>query len=591
VRRRAIRRRLAPAATFVLLAAACATFPFDPGSLSLEEKVGQLFVVTGNAVFVNAESPEFAELSRWVRDDRVGGVHWYQSDVYAAAWLNRRLQAMAKVPLLVSADLEAGTGMRFGGATLWPWPMAVAASGDPELARRQARAVGEEARALGLNQVDAPVADVNADPDNPIINVRSYGENPEEVAKFVAAFVDGLQSAGVIATVKHFPGHGDTRSDSHRSLPLLSVSRERLEQLELVPFRAAIAAGTRAVMTAHLSVPALDAAPAPLRPDRGEENRFSDDPSEAARDATVPASLSPGATEGLLRGELGFGGLVVTDAADMGALVDHYDAGETAVRAILAGADQIPKSPDLPAAIEAVRRAVESGRISRERLDRSVARILEAKRWAGAPVPDPDRIFRIVDSPAHRALAEEIARRSLTLVREGTGALPLRPNERLLVVTVTDAPERIGADFARELRRRLDDPPRFLGLDARTSEAEVASLLEAAKSADAVVAAIYLRVQTARGSIALPPAASAGLRRLLASGARVLGVSFGTPYVLRDLPGLRTYLVAWGSQTDAQVAAARALFGEIDIGGRLPVTIPGAAARGTGIRKPAEKRS
>jgi beta-N-acetylhexosaminidase len=239
----------------------------------------------------------------------------------------------------------------------------------------------------------------------------------------------------------------------------------------------------------------------------------------------------------------------------------------------------------------AVRRAVESGRISRERLDRSVARILEAKRWAGAPAPDPETIFRVVDRPAHRALAEEITRRSLTLVREQAGSLPLRAGAKLLVVTVTDAPERIGADFARELRGRLDGKPRLATLDARSTEADVASLLEAAKAADAVVAAIYLRVQTARGSIALPPAPAGALRRLISSGARVLGVSFGTPYVLRDLPGLETYLVAWGSQTDAQVAAARALFGETAITGRLPVTIPGAAARGAGIRKPAEKGS
>ncbi|MGH9367007.1 MAG: glycoside hydrolase family 3 protein [Thermoanaerobaculia bacterium] len=562
-----------------------------PASLSLDEKIGQLFIATGNGVFMNERSPEYRELVRRVRDLHLGGIHWYLSDVYETAWLNRRLQALAKVPLLISADLEAGVGMRFEGTTYWPWPMAVSATGDPGLAERQGRATGEEARALGLNQIDAPVADVNLDPDNPIINVRSYGEDPEEAARFVAAFVRGVQSAGVIATVKHFPGHGDTRGDSHRSLPVLSASRERLERIELVPFRAAIAAGARAVMTAHLAVPALDATPAPARPEGASESPYARDPSEVTRDATAPASLSFAVTEGLLRRELGFDGLVVTDAADMGALLDHYDPGETAVRAILAGADQIPKSPDLDAAIAAVRHAVESGRISRERLDRSVARILAAKRWAGSPAADPERIFRVVDSPEHRALAEEIALRSLTLVREEPGALPLGEGTKLVSLTVTDGPEGIGSDLARELRIRLgEEPPAFV-LGGRSSEAEIAPILEAASAADTVLVALFLRVQSGRGSIALPPAGRLAVERLLASGTRVVAVSFGTPYLLRDLPGLKTYLAVWGSQTDVQVAVARALFGEAAITGRLPVTIPGTAPRGAGIQKPAEKRS
>ena len=581
-------RLRAGALAAIAVSSACATLTLSPASLSLDEKIGQVFVYAARGSFVNEGSPEYRELLRAVREWRVGGILWYQSEkVYETAWLNRRLQEAARVPLLVSADLEAGVGMRFEDTTQWPWPMAVAATGDPGLAEREGRVVGEEARALGVNQVYAPVADVNSDPDNPTVNVRSFGDDPETVARFVAAFVRGVQSAGVIATAKHFPGHGDTRTDSHRSLPTLGASRDRLDAVELVPFRAAIAAGVRSVMTAHLAVPALDAAPAPARPEGPAENVFTQEPGEIAAGATVPASLSAAATRDLLRKDLGFSGLVVTDAVDMGALVDHYDAGESAVRALLAGADQIPKSPDLPAAIAAVRRAVESGRLPRGVLDAAVARVLEAKRWAGAPMPDPERIFRFVDAPAHRALAEEIARRAITLVREEEGALPLPASARLAVVTVTDAPERIGGDLARELRRRLAAAPALYSVDGRTSEAEAAAVVEGAAGADAVLVALYVRPVAGRGRIGLPDPARAALQRVLAASPRAIAVAFGSPYALRDVPQAKTCLAAYGGETGAQVAAARAVFGETAISGRLPVAIPGVAPRGAGIAKAA----
>lgn len=573
-------------------AAGCATYAARPSDLTLDEKIGQLFVYAARGVFLNEQSPDYRELLRQVRENRVGGILWYQTEnVYETAWLNDRLQAAARVPLLVSADLETGLGMRFADTTDWPWPMAIAATGDPSLAEREGRIVGEEARAVGINQVYAPVADVNSDPENPTINVRSYGEDPEDAARFVAAFVRGVQGAGVVATAKHFPGHGDTHTDSHRSLPVLAASPDDIERRDLPPFRAAIAAGVRAIMTAHLAVPSLDASPAPARPEGVRENPYTQDAGDVARDATVPATLSPAITTALLRKRLGFSGLVVTDAMDMGALVDHFDPGEAAVRAILAGADQIPKTPDVDRAIAAVRQAVASGRISRDRVDESVRRILEVKRFAGAPRTEPSGIFRIVDRPEHRAFAEELARRSLTLVREEPGVLPLRAGGRFIQVNVTVGPERIGGDFARELRGRASEPPRSLALDNRSAPADVEPILEAARGADAVLVALFVRVSTGRGTIAIPAVARDAIERLAASGARVVAISFGSPYVLSDLPGVRTALAAYGSQADGQVAAARALFGEAAITGRLPVTIPGIAPRGTGIQKPAGKAS
>ena len=555
--------------------------------MTLDEKIGQLFVYTLPGAFMNEGSPEYRRLLHQVLDNHVGALHWATwSNVYETAFLNRRLRRLSKVPLLIGADLEAGVGMRFAGTTYWPWAMAVGATGDPELARREGEVVGEEARAIGLNQIAAPVADVNVNPDNPVINVRSFGEDPQEVARFVAAFVRGVQSRGVIATAKHFPGHGDTRTDSHRALPILDVSRERLERVELVPFRAAIAAGAGAVMTAHLAVPALDATPVPERAEGPGENPYTHDPGEVTQNGSMPASLSPVLTQSLLRGQLGFDGLVETDALDMGGIVDHFEAGEAAVRAILAGADEILGSPDIDAAMAGVRRAVASGRISEARLDESLRRILSAKERARSPEPDFEEIFRVVDSPEHRAVAEEIARRSLTLVREAPGALPLDPGLKVLHVIASDGDQgKIGEDVAREVRSRLKSPPETVFLDARGDAAPGEDLVEAAGKADAVLLSLFVRFRSGRGTLALPEAQRTLIARVASSGARVVAVSFGTPYLLRDLPGLPTYLAAYGGQSDVQTAAARAVFGEAPITGHLPVTIPGLAPRGTGIQK------
>ncbi|HEV8230954.1 MAG TPA: glycoside hydrolase family 3 N-terminal domain-containing protein, partial [Thermoanaerobaculia bacterium] len=488
---------------------------------------------------------------------------------------------------LVAADLEAGAGTRFLDTTNWPWPMAVAATGEPSLAERQGRIVAEEALAIGVNQIYAPVADVNLEPANPVINVRSYGEDPEDVARFVSAFVRGVQAGGVLATVKHFPGHGDTRTDSHRSLPVLRADRARLERVELVPFRAAIAEGVGAVMTAHLSLPGIDPTPAPRRALAPGENPYTNDVSEVARDATVPASMSPAIVEDLLRKELGFKGLVVTDALDMGGIVDHFDPSEAAVRAILAGADQVIKSADTDAAIAGVRRAVADGRIPAEVLDRAVARVFEAKRRFPAAIPDLEAAFHVVDSPEHRALADEIARRAVTLVREAPAVLPLARSTRLVHVVVSDAPAANppGSDFGRALAARLASPPQTFFLDPKSRAEEVEPIRDAASNADVMLVSLFVRVRTGSGRLVLPEAARAAIETLAASGAKLVGVSFGNPYLAAELPGLATYVAAYGDQPVMQSAVARALFGEAEITGRLPVTIPGVAERGSGIVK------
>lgn len=556
--------------------------------LSLDEKIGQLFVVAAHGRFMNEDSAAYQELRRQVRVNHVGGLLWYVSNVYETAWLTRRLQSEASIPLLVSADLEAGIGMRFTDTTYWPPAMAVAATGDPKLAEQTGRIAAIEGRAIGVNHILAPVADVNVDPDNPVINTRSYGENPESVGRFVAAFVRGVQLEGVLATAKHFPGHGDTHVDTHRSLPVLAIDRARLDRVELVPFRAAIDAGVGSVMTGHLAIPALDPTPAPVRPhdEAATENPYTKDPLETTRGGTVPASLSRPVIDGLLRRELGFDGLILSDAFDMGSLVAHYDAGDAAVRAIEAGVDVVLKSIDTDAAIAAVKDAVRSGRISEARIDESVRRILRAKHRVRMDAASDEEIFRGVDNAEHRRMAAEIAQKSITLTREQAGVLPLRPETRVVIVGVSDFVEIVNpvSRVEAEVARRAKTKPLAFLIDARTRIEDTAAMLDAAKQADILLLALAVRASSGAGHMKLPDAARSLVERL-PPNVKTVAVSFGSPYVLRDLPSLRTYLCAWGVQPVMQAAAMKALYGEAPITGRLPITIPGLHARGEGIQR------
>ncbi len=578
----------------VLLLSGCATSAAPRAlpklsEMTLDEKIGQLFVYAGHGVFMNEGSPVYQEMLRQVRDNHVGGMIWFVSDVYETALLTRKLQENAKIPLLISADLEAGMGMRFPSATFWPWPMALAATGDLSLAEKQARIVASEAKLLGINHIYAPVADVNNDPDNPVINARSFGEDPAKVGEFVAAFVRGTRAEGVLATAKHFPGHGDTHVDSHRSLPVLAVSRERLDKVELVPFRAAIAAGVDSVMIAHLSVTSLDATVAPVRPARPGENMYGAHATEIAENATMPATLSHPIVQKLLRERLGFNGLVITDALDMGGLTDHFDSAEAAVRAIEAGGDLLLKPENMNEAIAGVKAAVASGRISERRIDASVERILEAKSRVSYGVATFDEIFKGVAPPSNVAVAQEIASRAITLVRESTGTLPLRKEARVVEYVISDFPEITVplTNFQFELSSRLITPPVRIVLDRRSSAEDVRKAISATEGADTIIFSLAIRARYGEGRIALPDGAREVIDAALKLPANKIGISFGSPYTIRAMPQLTTYLCAYGVQPVMQVAAARAIFGEEDITGRLPVQIPELHSIGEGIQKQA----
>jgi beta-N-acetylhexosaminidase len=521
--------------------------------MDLDRKIGQLFVV----------GAPHRDVIRHVRDNHVGGVIWFQTTTSEAARMNEELQSIAETPLLISADLEAGMGMRFTDATWWPPAMASAATGDPSFAEVQGRATAREALRIGVNHILAPVADVNVNPENPVINTRSYGEDPHDVARYVAAFIRGVQAEGCLATAKHFPGHGDTHVDSHRALPVLDVTRERLERVELVPFRAAIAAGVASVMTGHLAVPVLDATRVPVR--ASFENVYGTVRDEVPHGGTMPATLSKPIID-LLRNKLGFEGLVITDAMDMGGLAAHFDPGEAAVRAIEAGNDQVLFAPDTDAAIAAVREAVRSGRISEARIDESVARVMRAKRGVIPSVSEgPGRAGREVHAsgaeasvtrPTHpgpsldarddTALrAQELAERSITLVRDTHNLLPLR-STRIAAIAVSPHGDS------------LETALRALRSDASVDDADVLILL------------LALRPKSGAGRIFVPD----DIQRLAAQHARkTIAIAFGSPYVLHELGDVSTFVCAWGVQPLLQAAAIRAIRGEFPMTGKLPVQL------------------
>jgi beta-N-acetylhexosaminidase len=561
--------------------------------MSFDEKIGQLIHIGVNATFLNQESEAFRALRRQVEENQIGGIILFRGPVYESVHLMNRMQSLARIPLLISADLEAGSGMRFEDATDFPWNMAVAATGDPDYARRQGEITAREARALGVQMIFAPVADVNNNAANPVINVRSYGEDPATVARFVAAFIEGAQRGGVIATAKHFPGHGDTAIDSHRGLPVINVGRQRLDEVELVPFRAAIRTGVGAIMTGHIGLPQLDpTAITPLPRERVLRPVYAEEGSEiVVEKATLPATLSPVITGRLLRGELGFRGLVVTDALDMSGLTLYFTQDEAAVRAIEAGADMLLKPADPDACIRGLREAVRTGRLSEKRIEESVRRILAAKYDLGlvqnryAPL---EAIDRLVASREAEQLAQEIAARAITLVRDEAKLLPLRDvrSARIFNLAVTNGEDRlwVARPFTTELGH-LGARVETAALDDRSSEEEWRKALERAARADLIVVSLYGRIRSGQpNSASIPQAGASALRALLDGDRPVIGISFGNPYLLQNFPNLKTYLVAYGDMPCLQQAAARALLGVSDITGHLPISLPGLYARGTGIQ-------
>jgi beta-N-acetylhexosaminidase len=572
--------------------------------LTLEEKVGQVFMIWCRASFLNAENPEYLQLRDSMQKYHVGsfamtvhvdGPYLLRSEPYEAAELLNRLQSDSKLPLLFAADFERGVPMRLMGATVFPHAMAFGGDGKLEDAEAFGRITAEESRAIGIHWNFFPDADVNSNPANPIINTRSFGEDPKQVGDLVAAYIKGAHQGGMLTTVKHFPGHGDTATDSHLGVASVNVNRAHLDSIELPPFRQAIAAGVDSVMVAHVTVPALDS-----------------DPNHVA-------SISPAIVSDLLERQLSFQGIVVTDALDMAALTHLFanDIGRAAVEAFKAGNDLLLIPADFPASYNAMLQAVQSGEISRERLDNSVLKILKTKASLGlqdARTVDVQAIATLVGKPENLAFGQQVASDAVTLVRDNGKVLPLKSslknqgtrmaglpyteqdethNQAVAVVFSDDVRTESGRAFSREFLARTPDA-HLIYVDPRVAAGMSDEVLKAVNEAQTVVAAVYVVPNAGKigNTVAMADATGALLQQILDHNAdRTAVVAMGNPYLAADFPKIENYLCTFSNASVSEIAAVKALFGEVAVRGHLPVSIPNVAARGAGLERPVKVAS
>ena len=561
--------------------------------MTLDDKVGQLVVTSANSTYLASDTDAYEQLVRKIKQLRLGGVHLFGGAEAAApmllnnnaggstlgqpleaASLLNRLQLEAAIPLLNSADFEAGLGFRIAGATAFPRQMAVGAAGDESLAMEAARITAQEARAIGVHVNFSPIADINSNPLNPVINTRSFGESPEQVSRLTAAYVRGLRAGGALATIKHFPGHGDTNVDSHLGLPIITHPRARLDAIELVPFKAGLAAGADAVMVGHIQLPALD------------PGEFS------------PATLSAPIVTGLLRNEMKFAGLVYTDSMGMDAITRKLSPGEAAVRAIQAGNDIVLHSPDDDAAVAAIKSAAQSGAIPMAQIDQSVRRILVAKARLGLyknRTVALDDIPKQIGGRQSARLAQQLAQKSITLVKDDRNQVPLRvPVEAsVLYLSMLDynsnwriaAPSRT---MLPELRRRWPTLTAIELSDRSTTE-ELELVRASAPRYDAIVVAVFVRAASGSGRMDLSPTLVKLLTDITRTTANtpkpLVAVFFGNPYVPAGVPQLPAVMLAFDFYDLAETAAVKALTGQAPIEGRLPISIPGLWNAGYGISR------
>jgi beta-N-acetylhexosaminidase len=572
--------------------------------LTLEEKVGQVFMIWCRASFLNVENPEYLQLREAMQTYHVGsfamtvhvdGPYLLRSEPYEAAELLNRLQSDSKLPLLFAADFERGVSMRLMGTTVFPHAMAFGGDGKTEDAENFGNITALEARAIGIHWNFFPDADVNSNPVNPIINTRSFGEDPKQVGDLVSAYIKGAHEGGMLTTVKHFPGHGDTATDSHLGVASVNVDRTHLDSIELPPFRQAIAAGVDSVMVAHVTVPALDS-----------------DPNHVA-------TISPAIVSDLLEKQLGFKGIIVTDALDMAGLTHLFsnNIGRAAVESFKAGNDLLLIPADFPASYNAMIQAVQSGEISRERLDHSVLKILKTKASLGlqdARMVDVNTLANLVGKPGNLAFGQQVADAAITLVRDNGKVLPLKSslknqgtakgalpyttqeethNQVVAVLFSDDVRTDSGRAFGREFRARIPDA-RVVYVDPRIAAGMSDEVLKAVDEAKTVVAAVYV-VPTAGkvgNSVAMADATGTLLQQVLdRAAAKTAVIAMGNPYLAADFPKIENYMCTFSNASVSEIGAIKALFGEIAIRGHLPVSIPNIAQRGAGLERPLQVAS
>ncbi len=536
-------------------------------TMTLQDRVAQLLMATCYGEAIGVTTPAFRKYRHWVADLHVGGFivantagrngSIRAAEPHAMAILLNRLQRLSTVPLIVGADFERGSSMRVDGGTLFPYNMAYGAAGDFNADKFEGLTAAREARAVGVHWIFAPVADVNSNPENPIINIRSYGENPELVAQHVAAYIEGAHSDPqhyVLTTAKHFPGHGDTNIDSHLNLARLDATREHMDAVELKPFEAAIAHGADAIMTAHMSVPAIE-------PD------------------DIPATVSPKVLTELLRDQLKFTGLVITDAMDMQGLASIYETGEASVKAIQAGADVLLMPPNPDRSIQAILAAIKDGRIKKERIDDSVRRILAAKMKVGLfkeRFVNPDTIFETFGGAEADERAQQVSDRAVTIDHNSDSLIPLKdPDHACLVMLLRGRNSSFGEKLVTEFHKRAPHA-RALFLDGGLPQQAMEDALGDSSTCSVIVMVTFVNVAAYRGNVALTGDLAPFAQKLTEGKTPVVFVAMGNPYLISLFPKAAASLATFSTTQPSEISAAQALLGDIPASGHMPVTIPPA---------------
>lgn len=534
-------------------------------SLTLREKVGQMINFRMSGEFSNINSEKFAEYRREILENKIGGFTVYRGESNAIASLTNEMQKMSKLPLLIAADYERGLRMGQRTGTPFTTNMGLGATGDVSAAYAQGKIICEEMRAIGVNWLFAPVVDINNNPDNPVINIRSFGANPQKVGEFGAALTKGVREGNCLATLKHFPGHGDTATDSHIGLSIVPIDRQRLDTVELVPFKMAIEAGADSVMTAHVALPKIT----------GDE---------------IPSTLNPKVSTDILRKDLKFDGIIVTDAMEMGAIKKTFSDERSAVMAVIAGADVVLIPNSSKVAIDTIENAVKKGEITEERINESVRRLLKAKYKLGLAenrLVDLSKVNSIIEKPENVREANAIAEKSITLLRNEKDFLPINAEtakKTMFVVVAADDDLVEGVTFIPEVQKRVANA-KIIRLDPRSTQSEYDKVLADAKSFENIILAVFVKRAAEKGTVKLPEMQTNFVNKAIASDKKVAVIAFGSPYLIRQFPEAKTYAVTYAIEDVAQFAATKTLFGEVKFQGKLPVGIPNLFEIGSGITK------
>jgi beta-glucosidase-like glycosyl hydrolase len=537
--------------------------------MTLREKIAQMVVTNSFGYTLDKNSDDYRRLKDLVVNKKVGGVIFFKGNSVQEAELINDFQSMSQTPLLISADFERGTKMRLDDGSLFPSNMGLGATRNPELAYKMGLQIAKECKAMGIHQNYSPVMDVNNNPLNPIINVRSFGEDPQLVSTMGDAMIKGLQDGNIIATAKHFPGHGDTDIDSHNDLPIINFGRDRLESTELVPFKSAINSGVKSVMIAHLAFP------------------------EFEKDASVPASLSKNIVDGILINQLKFDGLIVTDALNMQGITKHFSTEQVALMCVNAGIDLILMPQGEEVTINTIENAVNSGSISMERIDRSVTKILNAKKWLGLfdnKLVDVSKVSQVVNNEDAQNIAQQIADESITLVKNETKTLPFSNKsmlEKVMIVSMNNGNEKANSDYF--ISEFVGKSKNYFGnvtvydLSGEFSYGDSIVNNAVNNHFETVIIPVYAKVKIKTGTVGLPQSQLDLINNLVAKGRKVIVVSFGNPYLIQGFKGVNSYICAYSDSESSIRAGIKAMMGEINFKGKLPVTITEEYKFGTGL--------